>query len=119
MTNMNAEEIYRQALQLLNYPSDDVELRKKALPLVNQIYADLWYINTSDLFVPLSSLTQTVQLDHQVLSNVMPYGVAMLIAQTEGDADNHALYSSLYNQRRPSARSRSDRFEDRMPKVFF
>ena len=116
---MTADEIFRQALQLLNYPSDEPDLRKKALPLINQIYADLWYINSSELFVPLTSLMQKVQLESNVLSNVMPYGVSMLIAQTEGDADNHALYASLYNQRRPSARSSSDRFEDRMPKVFF
>ncbi len=124
---MTGNEIFRQALSLLSYPNangsvdavNDAELHKRALPLVNQIYADLWSIVTDARFEPLASLTQQVPMAPYVLTNVMPYGVAMLIAQTDGDADNQAMYASLYNQKRSSARSGSDRVEDRLPRVFF
>lgn len=124
---MTGNEIFRQALSLLNYKDanggvdavNDAELHRRALPLINQIYADLWHIVTDTRFEPLSSLTQQVPMEPYVLSNVMPYGVAMLIAQTDGDADNQAMYASLYNQQRSSARSGSDRVRDRLPRVFF
>lgn len=121
---MTGKEIYRQALALLNYSdadgnaTADADLHKRALALVNQIYADLWHISNSGQFHPLTALSNQIDLETQVLTNVMPYGVAMLIAQTDGDADNQALYANLYNQRRPSARSRNDRIEDRQPRVF-
>ena len=124
---MTGNEIFRQALALLNYTDPDgginavnnADLHKRALPLINQIYADLWHIATDALFTPLSSLTQEISLESYVVNNIMPYGVAMLIAQTCGDADNQAMYSSLYNQRRPAAQNISHRIEDRMPYVTF
>ena len=122
---MTGNEVYKQALTLLNYTTsdgtttNDADLHKRALPLINQIYADLWSIDNTNPFIPLSSLTQAIPLEDFVLYNVFPYGVAMLIAQTEGDGDNNALYSSLYNQRRSSARTQTARFVDKLPKVYF
>ena len=34
------------------------------------------------------------------LHDVMPYGVAMLLALSEGDGDNQLLYAGLYNRKR-------------------
>ena len=122
---MTGNEILRQAMTLLNYTDTDgaitadADLQKRALPLINQIYSDLWYIRTSSTFRPLTRLADAIDLDHFVLRNVMPYGVAMLIAQTDGDIDNQTMYASLYNQRRSSVRSCSDRMIDCQPKVLF
>jgi hypothetical protein len=33
----------------------------------------------------------------------MPYGVAMLLAQSENDGDSQVLFQSIYNQKRMSA----------------
>ena len=118
---MTGQEVFKQALSLLNYTDadgnwmSDADLQKRSLALINQIYADLWYVQNDKPFLPLISPAQPLALDPHVLANVMPYGVAMLIAQTDGDADNQALYAALYNQRRASARSQSDRIINRQP----
>ena len=41
----------------------------------------------------------------------MPYGVAMLMAQTVGDGDNQSLYAALYNRKR-AGMTKSDRRVD-------
>lgn len=121
---MTGQEVFQQALSLLNYTdadgnwANDADLQKRSLALINQIYADLWYVQNDKPFLPLISPAQPLHLDPHVLVNVMPYGVAMLIAQTDGDADNQALYAALYNQRRASARSHGDRMIDRQPYPF-
>lgn len=123
---MLANEVFKQALVLLNYTDphgnidavNNAELYKRALPLLNQIYADLWHIRTGEGFQPLTSLSQVVPLESYVVNNIMPYGVAMLIAQTNGDADNQAIYAALYNQRRSAAQSVSDRITDRLPRAY-
>ncbi len=118
---MTGNEMYKQALSLLNYTDadgnwmGDADLQKRSLALINQIYADLWYVQSTRPFLPLISMAQQLLLEAHVLNNIMPYGVAMLIAQTDGDADNQALYAALYNQRRASARSQSDRIINRQP----
>lgn len=118
---MTGYELYRQALSLLNYSAPDggvtadADLHKRALPVINQIYADLWGIRSTEQFFPLASLTQQINLDSYTLTNVMPYGVAMLIAQTDGDGENQAVYATLYNQRRSSVRTQTERIIDRQP----
>ena len=120
---MTGKDVFRQALMLLNYTdangavdaANNADLYRRALPLVNQIYADLWGIRTQTSFTPLTNISQEIALESYVLHNVMPYGVAMLIAQTDGDANNQALYASLYNQRRSSAHNTGDRIVDASP----
>lgn len=105
---MTGNDIFKQAMVLLNYTDNNgnvnagnnANLNKRALPIVNQIYADL-----SESAEPkiLTSLNEQIDLNRYALLNVMPYGVAMLLAQSDGDAENQTLYASLYNQRRASA----------------
>jgi len=124
---LQVNEVFKQALVLLNYTDpqgnvdavNNTELYKRALPLINQIFADLWHVRTSANFEPLVSLSQEIPLASYVVTNIMPYGVAMLIAQTNGDADNQALYAAMYNQRRSSAQSVSEQIVDKMPRVCF
>lgn len=120
---MTVNELFKQALLLLNYTDADgnvnvdVELNKRALPLVNQIYADVCSVIGNVEFTTLSSASQTIPLPPTVLTNVMPYGVAMLIAQTAGDSDNQAVYAVLYNARRSMARSTSERIQNVAPTI--
>ncbi len=122
---MTGQDIFRQALMLLNYTNahgtvealNNAELYRRSLPIVNQIYADLWKIQRTDEFVPLSSMTEAVRLETHTVMNSMIYGVAMLVAQTDGDVDNQSLYATLYNQRRSAACIRSERVADCMPRI--
>lgn len=123
---MTGNDIFHRALVLLNYTNshgsvealNNSELYRRKLPLINQIYADLWSIYSEEEFLPLSSPAEEIPLSAYILNNIMPYGVAMLIAQTDGDLDNQSLYATLYNQRRPAARTTGGRIEDRMPRTY-
>lgn len=119
---MLASEIYNQACGLLGYnesnlnlPSAADEISGSAISCINQIYADLFYsLHTGEEFVPIKRLTDEIKLPSQIMYNVMPYGVAMLIAQSESDGDNQALFASLYNQKRRN-RSRIGAMSDVLP----
>ena len=102
------EQLKNRALQLLNYTDRNgrldsqmyADVTARMLPLVNQIYSDVWYGLYDDGFEELGALTDTLHLPERVMNEVMPYGVAMLIAQTIGDADNQSLMAALYNRKR-------------------
>ncbi len=124
---MTGNDMLRQAMSLLNYTdnngninaANNANLNKRAFPLINQIYADLWEPQKDgEFFSPLKSLNETLDLNDHAATNVMPYGVAMLLAQSDGDADNQTLYASLYNQRRSSAFRHSSRIRDVLPKTW-
>lgn len=126
MQLVTGHDVFRQALMLLNYtnnhgavePLNNAELHRRSLPIVNQIYADLWGIQSKGTFVPLASLADQIPLESYTLMNIMPYGVAMLVAQTDGDVDNQTLYATIYNQRRSAALGTSGRIEDRLPRTY-
>ena len=111
------EDILQQALQLRGYAEDwdgpsapgrDARLRR-GLAAVNQAYCDLWYIEARGEFRPLTALSDRVELSARGARDILPYGTAMFLAQTEGDGDNQALYAGLYNQKRSGAEARRQR----------
>ncbi len=117
---MNGAVVFRQALSLLNYTDSDgvpggTALYRRALPLLNQIAADLWYMANDTPFCPLSSLADELPLPEAVVLGIVPFGLAMLIAQTEGDADNQTLFAAQYDQRRSGAGAGA-RIRDRLPR---
>lgn len=104
------EQVKNKALQLLNYTDGQgrldaqmyTDVTARALPLVNQIYSDVWYGLYDEGFEELGAITDELQLPERVINEVMPYGVAMLMAQTLGDADNQSLMAVYYNRKRAS-----------------
>lgn len=104
----SGQDVLEQALRLLNYTDvygqldgqQHMELYKRGLAAVNQIYSDLWHTGNSGPFIPLFSLKEAVALSTRQVADVMPYGVAMLLALSEGDGDNQRLYAELYNRKR-------------------
>ncbi len=113
------EQVKNRALQLLNYTDRNgrldsamyADVTARVLPLINQIYSDVWYGLYDEGFEELGAVTDAFQLPERVINDVMPYGVAMLMAQTIGDADNQSLMASLYNRKRTiltHARKRKD-----------
>ncbi len=124
---MTGTDILRQAYTLLNYTDangnvnagNNANLSKRALPIINQIYADLWQPRTDGAtFEALTTTHQMLDIDDYTAINIMPYGVAMMLAQSDGDADNQSLYASLYNQRRAGAVTSSNRIVDKMPRTY-
>ncbi len=115
---MTVKECLAQAYRLLGY-TDTVgsALQKQAVGLADQIAAELWYAATDAAYIPLTSPAQVVPLPDQTVRTVLPYGVAMLIAQVQGDADNQAVFAALYDGRRSLACQQSGRVEDRLPEV--
>ncbi len=124
---MTGNDILKQAMTLLNYTDNNgnvnagnnANLNKRALPIINQIYADLWEpVENCAEFAVLTNMNEPIDLNRYALLNVMPYGVAMLLAQSDGDAENQTMYASLYNQRRAGAFRQSGHVLDTMPRTF-
>ena len=124
---MTGTDVLRQALMLLNYTdvngdinaANNANVTKRALPIINQVYADLWEPHTGgENFSPLTGLRQEIPLSDYTLYNIMPYGVAMFLAQSEGDTDNQAMYAELYNQRRPGAFISQHNVADVLPRTY-
>lgn len=118
---MTGVKITEMAAKLLGYTTSNGNLQlserimSKALVCVNLIYSDLWSICKNEEFNPLASLGDAIDLPDRVLYDVMSYGVAMMIAQSESDGDNQQLYAGLYNKKRSSL-SFTETIEDRFPR---
>lgn len=118
------EQVKNRALQLLNYTDRDgrldgamyADVTARALPLINQIYSDVWYGLYDEGFEELGAVTDAFQLPERVINDVMPYGVAMLFAQTIGDADNQSMMTEYYNRKRAILTHKRHR-KDVMPRA--
>ncbi len=102
---MTVREMYQKALTLLGYAGSDsisgeAEFVRKGIAVINQIYSDLFYAVSKESFVYVNSFTDKINLPERILNDVMPYGVAMLLAQSENDSDNQMIFAALYNKKR-------------------
>ncbi len=107
----SGRDILAQALLLLNYTdlyeqiddSTTTTISARGLAAVNQIYGDLWYTGRKDPFLPLTSLEEPVLLNDRQTKDVMPFGVAMLLAMSEGDGEKGETYATMYHRKRAAA----------------
>ena len=117
---MKAIDIYEKALKLLGYIFEDGtyddSLNLKALSIVNAVYADLYFINKSDGYMPLKSLNDIPTLNERIITDIMPYGVAMHLALSVGDGLNNQIFTTIYNSKRCSI-STIDTKADVIPSV--
>ena len=106
-----AREIFERAMQLCGYINGDgvpdrlrdADIFKRALPIVNQIYVDMFFVEQPEgEFLPIRSMDEAIPLSVRCVNDIMPYGVAMLLAQAEGDATTQSVFSYAYNQKRGS-----------------
>lgn len=101
---MKANEIINNALKLLGYTvaAGNAQLSSrimnKAVPIVNVVYSDLWDKEHTDEFTPVIKMDDEVKLSSKT-ANVMVYGVAAFIAQSENDGDQQQLWMSTYNNK--------------------
>ena len=117
---MTGKSVLYQALGLLGYRNMEeltgqAEILMNGSTAVNQIYADLHYASSLRPFTPLADLNQELLLPERAAADMMPYGVAMLLAQSESDGDSQQLFAELYNRKRKSL-SRTEYVGDVMPR---
>ncbi len=120
------KQVFEQALMMLNYTDStgrpngqkNKALYARALSLLNQICCDLYYVEGRRDWKPLNSMDDPLPLSDRAVSDVLPYGLAMLLAQSESDIDNQTVYSTLFNQKRLSLSSCRRRV-DTLPRPIF
>ena len=86
------EQVKNRAMSLLGYTDRNgrldgamyADLTARSLTLVNAIYAEVWYALFDIGFEELATLTDELDLPERVINEVMPYGVAMMLAQSIG-----------------------------------
>jgi len=119
------KDVIERALFLLGYTNAsggfdnirDAALFKRGVAAVIQIYEDLKRIDRmGDSLAILNSMNEEIRLSPETVSDVMPYGVAMLIAQNEGDWDSQALFSSIYSRKRLSVPGKKMKIADVLPR---
>lgn len=109
------QDVLDRALHLLQYTAaysgvdGEQNATARFLAAVNQIYSDLWHIGETAPFMPLCALGEVLALPARQLEDVMPYGVAMLLALSEGDGDSQQIYATIYNRKRSGIGSRTRR----------
>lgn len=121
---MTGQEVFRQAIRLLGYTdtlgdpdsAQNTEVYKRGLSVINQLVCDLSLSESGTLSPPLGSLRQEVPLSERTARDILPYGVAMLLAAAGGDGDNQQLFAALYDQKRVSVRSGYERRCDTLPR---
>lgn len=121
---MTGQDIFRQAMRLLGYTdtlgdldsAQNTEQYKRGLTVINQLVCDLSLSESGTMAPPLSSLRQELPLTERTARDVLPYGVAMLLAAAEGDGDNQQLFAALYDQKRVSVRQTYERRTDTLPR---
>lgn len=120
-----AKEVLERAMQLSGYVNSegapdrlrDADIYKRGLALVNQIYTDMFFAETPNSeFHPLRTMEEEIPLSARCINDILPYGVAMLLAQAEGDAANQSVFSYAYNQKRAGGVKNTQRITDKMPK---
>lgn len=118
---MTGQEILKTAADLLGYNDANgnfllsARISSTAVTTVNRIYSDLWHICNDTEFTPIKTLQEEIKLPERVLNDVMPYGVAMMMAQSESDGDQQQMYSVLYNRKRASL-SKTEKIQDVLPR---
>ena len=117
---MTAADIEKKVTNLLGYTNGsgniapNSHLRQRTLTAINAVYADLYYSLGKADFSPAMSPEDEIDLPERVLNDVMPYGAAAFLAQSENDGDRQQYYIMLYNQKR-AALTRSESVADSRP----
>ncbi len=121
---MTGKDVFRQAMRLLGYTdtlgdldsAQNGELYKRGLAVINQLLCDLSLSESGKMAPPLISLKDELPLSERTVRDVLPYGVATLLAAAEGDGDNQQMFAALYDQKRVSVQQAYERRTDTLPR---
>lgn len=120
-------DVFRRAMSLLGYTGADgavngaqsAELFRRGLNIVNQVMADIWPLERKELHISRFPTSTTIfPLSQHAVESAILYGVAMFLAQSEGDGENQQFYSSLYQQKRNAVKRPPVRRGDVLPNVW-
>ncbi|MDD2417502.1 MAG: hypothetical protein PHP68_00505 [Oscillospiraceae bacterium] len=119
------KEVLERALKLLGYTNTrgepdgvrDAALFKRGTAAVIQIYDDLKRIDRlGSRSAYIKGMNDQLELSPETIDDVMPYGVAMLLSQNEGDGDSQALFTALYSLKRVSVPRKNICRIDKLPR---
>ncbi len=119
-----AKDVLERAMQLCGYVNRegvpdhlrDADIYKRGLAMVNQIFSDMFFAETPDgEFRSLKGIGEEIPLSARCVNDIMPYGVAMLLAAAEGDTTNQSAFSYVYNQKRAGGVKVSRTIADKLP----
>lgn len=104
---MNGNQILQRALTLMGYTDQNGDIDSEAarsanrhgLAAVRQIYSELSYASGTAP-AAITDMSMPLPLSRRLLDEVMPYGVAMLLAIAEGDTNTEAAFALIYNRKR-------------------
>lgn len=121
---MTGMEAFKRALRLLGYTDQNGEtnaaasgeLYKRGLAITDQLCADLAKSESGVLPPALTSLAVPLPLSDHTARQVLPYGIAMLLAAGRGDGDNQRLFAELYTQKRAGMPHAYERRTDVLPR---
>lgn len=98
---MTAENLFNTALELAGFGVEDIfettNIGNKLLSIVNTVYSDLHYLCSKDEFVPLTDITQTLNLPDKALNDCAVYGVASLVQNILGTTNDYVVFNGIYN----------------------
>lgn len=119
---MTGYEVVQQALVRLNYTTPlgdtdnglNAEHLRRGLTAVNTVLADLQMVAGVEL-TQLTELEEKLPLDEKVAVLAAVPGVAMHLAQGEGDGDSFNRFAAEYEQRRRLAARPHGKVKDVLP----
>ncbi len=112
---MKGYEVFKRVLNLLGYINtddaigNDNSLYQRSFYLINQILSDLKQKE-------IENMNDEINIPEKSLEALF-YGVAMLLALSNGDGSKNSLFAGIYNSKRSAALSESEKIADNMPKV--
>lgn len=96
---MNGNNLFNEAARLLGYSDESGKafpaVAKRGNAIVTAICRDVCQACAID-YEPPKDMQSEIRLDERIVGDCMVYGVAMMIAQGENDADNQRFYATLY-----------------------
>ena len=113
---MRADKIIEKASLMLGLKGlEDERVQAHALCALNRIYAELHFLESDEEFFEISELSQPFNISQRMFYDVMPYGVASLLASAMGDTANQNYFAEIYNLKRKRAIGSS--WQDTLPTV--
>lgn len=122
---MLAREVFENAMVLAGMVNPDgtvdrereADLMKQGTVFLNRIYSDLFYSeNPGGAFNPASMNDDlSLTLSERALHDIMPWGIAMLLAGSVGDSVTQSIMAATYSQKREGTVKRTRTITDALP----
>ena len=119
---MTVSEMIKKITLLLGYTDANGEigantkLKQSAIIAINAVYSDLFnIIKPETVFTELTRTDEKINLPVRVLNDIMPYGAAAFLAQSENDGDQQQFYIMLYNSKR-ACLTKTETIIDNLPR---